>query len=44
MEIRNKLIVTRGEGGGKMGERRGTVQSRNKYKEPMVMDNRVGTD
>ena len=33
LEIKNKLIVTRGEeGGGYNGERRGKVKSRNIYK------------
>ena len=41
MEIKNKLAVTKGEGGGGQWgwERRGRVKSRNKYKGLMDKDN-----
>ena len=38
MEIKNKLTVSRGEGVGVSGERRGRVKSRNMYKGPMDKD------
>ena len=44
MEIKNKLIVTRGEGRGDNREKRGRGNSRNMYKGPMGMDNKVGID
>ena len=40
MEIKNKLTVTRGEGGrGKTGERRGKDKSRNMQRGRMGVDN-----
>ena len=43
MEIKNKLTVTRGEGGrGIMGERSGRVKSRKVYKGSMEKDNGGG--
>ena len=42
MEIKNKLAVTRGEGEGIIGERKGRVKLRNMYKGPKDKDNGVG--
>ena len=45
MKIKNKLTVTRGEGGrGITWEIRGRIRSRNMYKGPVDKDNGVGED
>ena len=41
MEIKNKLAMTRGEG-GEDNRKEGEVSSRNMYKGPTDKDNRVG--
>ena len=38
MEIKNKLTVTRGKGGGDNGGKKGRIESRNMYKEPTDKD------
>ena len=43
IEIKNKLAVTRGEGEGIIGERKGRVKLRNMYKGPKDKDNGVGS-
>ena len=40
MEIKNQLIVTRGEGEGEQKDRGEEGSSRNMYKGPMDKDNR----
>ena len=45
MKIKNKLAVTRGEGGGRLtGERRVSIKSRNMHGGPTGIGNRVGID
>ena len=42
MEIKNKLTVTRGDGGGYNRGKKGRVKSRNKYNGPMDKDSGGG--